>query len=167
MAVDMFLKISGIDGESTDKQHKGTIEILSFSWGVSNPARKAGTSRLSAGKTQVSDFSIMKYIDTASPRLFESCCQGEHVHEATLTVRKAGETQQEYLKITLNDILISSVAPGGAAGGDQPLEQVSFSFGSATLQAARLDPKGGTQWTTATTCGGSNMDVMEFESNKR
>ena len=58
MAVDMFLKISGIDGESSDKQHKGTIEVLSFSWGVSNPARRAGTSKLASGRTNVSDFSI-------------------------------------------------------------------------------------------------------------
>jgi type VI secretion system secreted protein Hcp len=167
MAVDMFLKVSGIDGESTDKQHKGTIEVLSFSWGVSNASRRAGTSRLSAGKTQVSDFSIMKYIDTASPRLFESCCQGQHLHEAMLTVRKAGETQQEFLKITLNDVLISSVAPGGAAGGDQPLEQVSFSFGSATLQAAKVDPKGQAEWTSATTCGGSSPELEEIEVNKK
>ena len=167
MAVDMFLKISGIDGESSDKQHKGTIEVLSFSWGVSNPARRAGTSKLASGKTNVSDFSIMKYIDTASPRLFESCCQGQHVHEATLTVRKAGEVQQDYLKITLNDVLISAVAPGGAAGGDQPLEQVSFSFGSATLQAARIDPKGSVQWTSATTCGGSSADLQDVELERR
>ena len=89
------------------------------------------------------------------------------MHEATLTVRKAGEVQQDYLKITLNDVLISAVAPGGAAGGDQPLEQVSFSFGSATLQAARIDPKGSVQWTSATTCGGSSADLQDVELERR
>ena len=167
MAVDMFLKISGIEGESSDKQHKGTIEVLSFSWGVSNPSRQGGTSRIaSSGKSSVSDFAIMKYLDTASPRLFQSCCQGEHLHEATLTLRKAGETSQDYFKIKLTDVLISSIAPAGSAGGDRPLEQVSFSFGSATMEAAEIDPKGFARWTGATSCGGSNVDLQEFHSKR-
>lgn len=166
MAVDMFLKLSGIDGESTDKQHKGTIEVLSFSWGVSNATARAGTSKLSTGKTSVSDFAIMKYLDSASPRLFESCCSGEHHNEATLTLRKAGETQQEFYKIKLSDVLISSVAPAGSAGGDQPLEQVSFSFGQATIEAARLDPKGTAQWTAVTTCGGSSLNLAELQGKE-
>lgn len=167
MAVDMFLKLSGIDGESTDKQHKGTIEVLSFSWGVSNATTRAGTSKLASGKAAVSDFAIMKFLDSSSPRLFESCCSGEHHAEAMLTLRKAGESQQDFYKIKLSDVLISSVAPGGSAGGDQPLEQVSFSFAAATIEAARLDEKGGAQWTSATTCGGSSLDLAQIIEGKR
>ena len=162
MAVDMFLKISGIDGESADSKHKGEIDVLSFSWGVSNATRRAGTSKLGSGKTTVSDFSIMKILDSASPRLFEACCQGEHISDALLTLRKAGESQQEYFKIKLNDVLISSVQPGGSAGGDVGFEQVSLSFGSALIEAARIDPKGQAIWTAATTCGGSTVDLQEF-----
>jgi type VI secretion system secreted protein Hcp len=163
MAVDMFLKISGIDGESVDSKHKGEIDVLSFSWGVSNATRQAGTTRIgSTGKTTVSDFSIMKVLDSSSPRLFEACCQGEHISDALLTLRKAGENQQEFFKIKLTDVLISSVAPGGSAGGDVGFEQVSLSFGSALIEAAKLDPKGQATWTSATTCGGSTADLQEF-----
>ena len=156
MAVDMFLKISGVEGESQDSKHKSEIDVLSFSWGVSNASRHGGTSRLgSTGKTAVSDFSIVKTLDSSSPRLFQACCTGEHLHDATLTLRKAGGDQQEFYKVRLTDVLISSVRPAGSAGGDIGFEEVSFSFGSALIEAAQIDAKGVARWTQATSCGAS------------
>ena len=152
MAVDMFLKLTGIDGESADSKHKGEIEILSFSWGISSATRSA-SSRLSAGrKASLQDFSIVKYVDSSSPHLFVNSCEGSHIPEAHFTLRKAGENQQEYYKVTLQDVLISSVSPGGSAGSGMPaMEQISFSFGAAEISA--VGPDGRT--TTRSTCGGS------------
>src|SRR6187551_1767109 len=118
MAVDMFLKLDGVDGESVDAKYEKWIEILSFSWGISDGSKatnlpgKAPSSR----RAQVSDLSITKYLDTSSPKLFEKCCEGEHIGGATLVMRKAGEKPLEFYKIKLVDILISSVQNGGAGG---------------------------------------------------
>ena len=155
MAVDMFLKIMGVDGESQDSKHANEIEVLSFSWGVTNQSRRAGTSRIgSTGKPTISDLSIVKRLDSASPRLFEVSCTGEHLHDAVLTMRKAGDKPVEFYKVTMSDVLISSVQPAGSAG-DLGFEQVSFSFANAMIEAAKVDAKGSTQWVKATTCGAS------------
>jgi type VI secretion system secreted protein Hcp len=121
---------------------------------------------LSARKTAISDFSIVKYVDTASPQLFAGCCTGQHIPEASFAVRKAGEQQLEYYKIKLTDVLISSVAPAGSAGGGNTLESVSFSFGAADIYAASQDPKGGIGGTSTAVCGGSS-DLGDVIVEKR
>lgn len=160
MAVDMFLKIETIEGESVDDKHKGWIDVLSFSWGVSAfakgnaPAGKVSPSR----QTQVSDFSIVKYLDTASPALFSKSCEGDHVGDLNFVVARKGDRPQEFYIVKMSDCLISSVAPaGGVGGGSDPMEQVSFSFASATMTA--LDSTG--QLTSATSCGSAGLDVFE------
>jgi type VI secretion system secreted protein Hcp len=111
-AVDYFLKLDGISGESADAKHKGEIEVLSFSFGETRagggPGRGGG-----AGKVEMSDFAFTARTSKASPQLFLHCAQGKHIKQALLTVRKAGQAQQEYLKIKLNDVLVSSYALGG------------------------------------------------------
>lgn len=132
MAVDMFLKINGIDGESRDHKHKGEIEILSWSWGLTQATSTGGGA--GAGKVQPKEFIIVKEIDKASPKLMEACCTGEHLHDATLTLVNK-ETQLEYLKIKMSDVLISSYQTGGAnTGGAVPMDQVSFSFSQVNVQ---------------------------------
>jgi type VI secretion system secreted protein Hcp len=151
MAADYFLQIDGIKGESQARGHKGEIEILSFSWGVSNAGAKTGGGG-GAGKVQMSDFSIIKYMDSSSPQLFEACCSGQPIQNASLTIaRKAGGGQQEFFKIKLTDVLISSVSPGGATGGNtEPLEQISFNFARVDISAA--DRNG--QFVSNISCGG-------------
>lgn len=154
MAVDMFLKISGIPGESVDSKHKNEIDVLSFSWGVDTRTQQTSAGRVTrTGKAALQDFSFVKYVDGASPALFVSACQGEHIPEAQFALaRKAGENQQEYYKITLKDVLVSSVRPCGSSGGTMPaFEEVSLSFGSAEIAAA--DATG--QFASRTVCGGS------------
>lgn len=153
MAVDMFLKIQGIDGESTDDKHKNEIDVLSFSWGISNFRKQSTPGRLSAaGKPSLQDFSIVKRVDRASPSLFVSSCEGAHFPEVSFTARKAGGEQQEYYKVTLKEVLISSVAPGGSSGSSQDaLEQVSFAFAAAEISAAGPDGK----FESRAVCGGS------------
>jgi type VI secretion system secreted protein Hcp len=135
MAVDMFLKLDGIDGESSDHKHKGEIEILSFSWGVSQQTSSTGGGG-GAGKVQVSDFSIVKQMGSASPQLMEKCCSGEHIPDVTITLVNK-ETKQTFYVIKLQDCLISSFNTGGASGGGAvPMDQVSFNFSRMDLQAS-------------------------------
>jgi type VI secretion system secreted protein Hcp len=155
MAVDYFLKLTGIEGESQDSKHKGEIEVLSWSWGVSQTGTHAAGGGGGAGKVAFNDFSIVKLVDMASPKLMQACCTGQHLPDASFTGRKAGGDQFEYLKIKLTDVLISSVQPGSS--GDQvPIEQVSFSFGSSMITVYAQDATGKPNGEeTAVLCGAS------------
>ena len=134
MAVDMFLKIDGIDGESTAHKHKGEIELLSFSWGISQPAAPTGGG--GAGKVNVQDFTFVKQVNSSSPQLMERCCTGQHIPNVQLTLATKGGKQQEYLVIKLTDVLVSSYQTGGGgAGGAVPMDQVSFSFRGIDIRA--------------------------------
>jgi type VI secretion system secreted protein Hcp len=133
MAVDMFLKIDGIDGDSSAVKHKGEIEILSFSWGLSNQTSNTGGGG-GSGKVVVQDFTIVTQISSSSPQIMEKCCRGEHIPNVSLTLATK-ETKQEYLKIKLTDVLISSYQTG-ATGGAVPVDQVSFNFRGVDVQAA-------------------------------
>lgn len=139
MAVDMFLKLDGIDGDSSAHKHKGEIELLSFSWGLSQSGASSGGGG-GAGKVQVGDFVITKQIDASSPKLMEACCQGEHIKEGTLTVITRGRAnEQEYMKLKLTDILISSYQTGG--NGNGPMDQVTLNF--AAVDVSVSDRRGG------------------------
>jgi len=131
MASDIFAKIGDIKGESLDEKHKGEVEILSWSWGVSQTGSMGHGSGGGSGKANFNDLHITHYIDKASPVLMTSCATGEHIKEATITARKAGKGQLEYLIIKMNDILITSVSPGGS-GGEVGVETVS-------LQPSKID----------------------------
>lgn len=158
MAVDMFLKIDGIDGESNAHKHKGEIELLSFSWGLSNQTSSTGSGG-GAGKVQVSDFSIVKQMGASSPLLMEKCCSGEHIPSVTITLVNK-ETKEEFYQIKLNDCLISSYQTGGANGGGAvPMDQVSFNFRNMDLQASGRN--GGTQ----VSCGFGKGDVIGDAAN--
>ena len=132
MAVDMFLKIDGIDGESTANKHKGEIELLSFSWGITNKVANTGGGG-GAGKPVVQDFTVVKAMGGSSPQLMEKCCRGEHIPNVSITLASK-ESKQEYLKIKLADVLISSYQTGGGGGASVPMDQVSFSFRSVDVQ---------------------------------
>jgi type VI secretion system secreted protein Hcp len=127
-AVDYFLKIEGVDGESTDDKHKGEIDIESFSWGVSQMGTGGHGGGGGAGKASFQDLHFHTHINKSSPKLFLACATGEHFKKAVLTCRKAGKEQQEYLKITLSDVLVSSYQDGGGSGGVIPTDQFSLNF---------------------------------------
>jgi type VI secretion system secreted protein Hcp len=134
MAFDAFLKIDGVDGESTDATHDKWISVLSFSWGVNQVSTGASGSGASAGRAQVHDLSFTKVIDKASPKLMLSCATGQHIKKAVLSCRQAG--REDFLKITFENILISSFVEGGHAGSEQeptPSEQVSLNFQKVQL----------------------------------
>jgi type VI secretion system secreted protein Hcp len=128
MAVDMFLKLGDIKGESVDDKHKDEIDVLSWSWG----ATQSGTTHLGsgggAGKVAVQDLHITKYTDSASPNLWLHCCTGKHYDEATFIVRKAGDKPLEYLKIKMSEVMITSITTGGSGGDDRLTENVTLNF---------------------------------------
>jgi type VI secretion system secreted protein Hcp len=128
MAADMFLKLEGIKGESTDSKHANEIEILSYSFGVTQTGTGSHGTGHGGGKAHVQDFQITHHTDAASPSLFAMCASGKHITKGTFIARKAGGDQQEYLTVHLSDVLISSVQSGGSGGSDIPLEQVSLNF---------------------------------------
>jgi type VI secretion system secreted protein Hcp len=133
MAVDYFLKIDGVDSESTDNKHKNEIDVESFSWGATqtgaSSARGAGAG---AGKVSMQDFHFVMKVNKASPILMLSCATGKHIKAATLTCRKAGGDQQEYMKVVMSDLLVSSYQTGGA--GEIPTDQISLNFGKIEFE---------------------------------
>ncbi len=142
-AVDYFLKIKGIEGEANDKTHKNEIELESWSWGESNSGSHAGGSGGGSGKVAMQDFHFVMKVNKASPKLFLACATGEHIPEATLTCRKAGKEQQEFLKFKFSDLLISSYQTGGSSHGDViPSDQCSFNFSKIEVEYKEQKPDG-------------------------
>jgi type VI secretion system secreted protein Hcp len=128
-AVDYFLKIEGIQGESPDAKHKDEIQVLSFSFGASQGGTMAFGGGGGAGKVQMQDFHFMMNVNKASPKLFLACATGEHIPTALLTCRKAGKDQQEYLKVKFYELLISSYQTNGDGQSNHlPTDSISFNF---------------------------------------
>ena len=132
MAVDVFLKLADVKGESKDDKHKDEIEVLSWSWGISNPVDARAGAGKGAGKANFHDLNFMHAVDKSSPVLMKACTMGDHFKEATLTSRKAGKGQQEYLIVKMKEVFVSSVQPSGSS--EHPMESVSLVFGHIDLE---------------------------------
>ena len=133
MASDIFAKIGDIKGESLDSKHKGEIEVLSWSWGLANSGSVGHGGGGGAGKATFHDLSFTHKIDKASPLLMKGCATGQHLKEATITHRKAGKGQQEFLVFKMNDVIVTSVSHGGTT--DQPAsETVTLAFAKIELE---------------------------------
>jgi len=144
LAVDMFLKIDTIDGETADKAmlKEKAIDVLAWSWGCS----QSGTTHMGggggSGKANFQDLSVTKYIDLGSHALLLGCATGEHFPKAVLTVRKAGKTQEPYVTITMEEVIISSVSTGGSGGEDRLTENISLNFAKIKFDYFYQDEKG-------------------------
>ena len=128
MAVDIFFDIDTIQGEAQDSKHKNTIDVLSWSWGISNSGSAQFGTGQGAGICSVQDISFTKYIDKASANLIEKCADGSHIKKAKLIVRKAGGTALEYVTMELEDLLVTHVSTGGSQGEDMFTENVTLNF---------------------------------------
>jgi type VI secretion system secreted protein Hcp len=141
-AVDYFLKIDGIEGESRDAMHKGEIDLESWSWGEAHAHPPGGGVGSGAGKVTMSDFSFTMKLSKASPNLFLSCAEGSHIKAAWLTARRAaGKATDYFLKWTFSDLLVSSYHTGAAAG-EAPVDQVSFDFAKIEVEYKEQKPDG-------------------------
>lgn len=141
-AVDMFLKLSGIKGESLDSEHKDSIEVLSWSWGASNSGTTHSGAGSGSGKPTVQDINITKYIDRASPALLLNTMNGKQISTGELIVRRGGMKPSELLKIELKDILVTSITTGGSEGADRLTENVTLNFGKYRLTYTPQNPDG-------------------------
>ena len=141
MSSDSHIKFDGVEGESTHKDHKGEIEVLSWSWNVSQSVALAGGGS-GRGKANPGDMSFTHHYDKASPVLAKHCASGKHFKDAVLTARKAGEGQKDFLKITLKEVFITSVQPSGSSGGDI-VEAVACSYKDIEFEYKPQDDKGG------------------------
>ena len=142
MAADVFAKIGDIKGESTDDKHKDEVELLSWSWGVSTTGAEPQASTGGTGQAHFSDFHFTHRIDKASPALFKMCATGEHIKEATITARKAGKGQQEFLIIKMSDVIVTSVQSGGGGNDGSTAESVGLRFAKVDLEYKPQRPDG-------------------------
>ena len=140
MAVDYFLKIDGIEGESEDEKHGGQIDVESWSWGATQAGTMAAGGGGGAGKVNMQDFHFTMKVNKASPKLMLSCAQGKHIPSVTFVARKAGEKQQEFMTYKLSDVLISSYQTGAA--GEIPTDQVSLNFAKIEFEYQTQDKSG-------------------------
>ncbi len=136
-ASDYFLKLDGVEGESTDQSHKGEIEVLSWSWGMSQQTSSSGGG--GTGKVNFQDFHFTKHIDKSSPMLMQMAATGEHIKEAKLTLQKAGS--QSYLIITFSDLLVTSYSVSGNTG-EAPTESISLNFQKIQMDYLPQNPDG-------------------------
>lgn len=139
--IDYFLRIDGVQGESTDDKHKGELEVQSWSWGEAN-AGAHGSGGGDAGRVQMQDFHFVMRTNKASPTLLLACAAGQHFKAATLTCRKSGKAQQEFLRLDFNDLLVSSYQTGGEASDVLPMDQVSLNFSKVQVEYKEQKPDG-------------------------
>ncbi len=146
---DAYLQIEGIPGEALDDKHKDWIELLSYSHQMDQPtsATRSSAGGAAAGRTVHHDFHVTKYIDKASPKIYEAVSKGTHIKKVKLEVCRAGGSQVKFLEVTMEEVLISSVAPASHGGKeDLPTESVSFNYGKIEwvyTQQKRADGSGG------------------------
>ena len=144
MPVDYFLKIDGIEGESTDNKHAKEIDVDAWSWGESQTGSSVpGGGGGGAGKVSMQDFSFVMKFNKASPKLMLACATGKHIKSARLAVRRAGQGQQDYLTFTFLDVLVSSYQTGGTeASGLVPIDQVSLRYAKIEVEYKTQKPDG-------------------------
>jgi len=140
-AVDYFLKVDGIQGESKADDHKDEIDLESFSWGETQSGTWA-TGGGGTGKVSMQDFHFTMAVSKASPALFLACAEGDHIKNAILSCRKAGKPH-EFMKVTMSDCLVSSFQTGGHVGGDVvPMDQISLNFAKIEVEYKEQDAAG-------------------------
>jgi type VI secretion system secreted protein Hcp len=142
MAMSIFARIGTIKGESQDAKHKDEIDVLSWSWGVSQSGIAGHGGGGGAGKASFHDFNFTHHVDKASPLVMKACATGQHISDATITVRKAGKGQQEYLIIKMTDILVTSVSTSVSAEGGTTIESVVLAFAKVDLEYKPQKPDG-------------------------
>lgn len=147
---DAFLKLDGIEGESPDSKHSKEIQLTSFSFGAQQTGTAATGGGMGAGKVHFQDLHITHHVDKASPKLLLACATGQHIKSGVLSVRKAGGEQQDYLVVTLSDVLVSSVQAGGTASNTEvPTEQISLNFSKIQFDYKEQKPDGSLGGTVA------------------
>jgi len=155
---DYFLKIDGVKGESQDDKHKDEIHVSSFSFGVTNTGTGGSNLGSGGGRSNIQDMHFTKVTDASSPNLFIACATGKHFPKATVTVRRAGETPQEYLVYNLTEVYISSITTSGHEGGGIAQESVSLNFSKIEMAYTPQNADGSP--------GAKNTKTYDVKANK-
>src|SRR6478735_8248921 len=143
MSTTIFARIGAIAGESQDSRHKDEIDVLSWSWGVSQSGTPGGHGAGGgAGKASFHDFTFVHHVDRSSPLLMKACAGGQHIRDATVTVRRAGKGQQEFLVVTMTDVLVTSVSTSVSGEGAATVESVVLAFAKVDLEYKPQKPDG-------------------------
>jgi type VI secretion system secreted protein Hcp len=142
MATAIFARLGTIKGESTDARHKDEIDLLSWSWGLSQSGSPSQGGGGGAGKVSFQGFTFTHRVDRASPLLMKACATGQHLKDATITVRKAGKGPQEFLVITMADVLVTGVSTSVNVDGDGTAESVALTFAKVDLEYKPQKPDG-------------------------
>ena len=142
MAVDMFLKLEGIDGEAQDDTYADQIDVIAWSWGATQSGTTHTGGGSGSGKASIQDVSITKYIDASSHKLLGAVSKGTHIPEAILTVRKSGDSPLDYIVLTMTNCIISSIATGGSGGEDRLTENISINFEEFEFAYTPQNPDG-------------------------
>ena len=160
MAVAYYLKVDGIDGESKVDKHTNEIDIDSWHWGAANSGDAGYRGGEGAGKVAAQDFHFVMKVNKASPKLMEACASGKAIAKAILTATKAGETAQDYYKVTLHDFIVSSYQTLGGTNGDElPTDQVTFNFAKLEMEYKEQQANG--------QLGGTVRGGWDFKANKK
>ncbi|MDX2114720.1 MAG: type VI secretion system tube protein Hcp [Planctomycetota bacterium] len=160
---EMYLKLNGIDGDSTAKGYEKQIELSTYSFSVSQASNAPHTSAGSHADNRAtfSDFNFGKLLDVASPTLFQYCATGKVIPDATLTLCRPNEKQTVYQVIKFKKLIVSSYAPGGSAGMGTPTESISLRFSEMTMQYTQIKDDGSEG---AKPTGGWNLATNEKAS---
>ena len=158
MAVDMFIKFDGVDGEATEDKHKKWIPVDSFSFGVSHTTDAVG-SGMASGKASISDFSFSKSTDTSSPKLALACCTGQHIKSAEVHFCQSTGDRLTWMSYKFTECMVSGFNVSGSGGSDRPSESVSISFGKFEQKYQPSDVKGN--------LGGAVLAGYDLKLNKK
>jgi len=160
-AVDYYLVLDGIKGETEDHKmkSKGAIDIESWSWGETQSGTGAAGGGHGGGKVQMQDFHFVMKVNKSSPKLFDACATGSHIPKAVLVCRKAGKQQQEFLTVTFKDLLVSSYQTGGSANDIIPTDQISLNFADIEFDYKEQKADG--------SLGGEVKQTYDFAANKK
>lgn|SRR5690606_952530 len=154
----MFMKIDGANGESKDANHKNWTDIISFSWGATQPGNMASGGGLGAGKASFNDLHVVARIDKAAPAVMKHCASGKHLSRIELSVCKAGGQQVEYTKITLEDVLVSSVQLSGELNSESVVVNYAFQAAKVKQQYWEQTEQGGK--------GAESLVAWDIKQNK-
>ena len=161
MAVDMTINVDGIKGESKLDKHEEEIDVLAYTFGMTQTGTFHGGGGGGTGKVNIQDLNLTKFVDKATPELMLACSNGKHIPKAVLTVRKAGETPLDYLTITMEDLLVASVSSGAEHKDDErQKEHVALNFTRIKIEYQEQDKSGGPK-------GGKATYAWDIEKNKK
>lgn len=137
MAMNWFLNLDTIKGESADRAHPDELDVQSWSWGMSSSGGPAQGGGAGAGKTEVRDMTVTTWLSRATPELLLACTSGRHLPRAVLSGRKAGGQPHDLLVITMSDVVVTSVDLTGSESDEHPTHHFTVSFAKVDVAYRR------------------------------